>query len=78
MIKQSGKISFQIKILVDSMQRVGHNIDRTSKLPVADMHMKEKKEDKVTITYNAFLCFFRFFPTDLHMYIGNDDDCVQT
>ena len=27
---------------------------KVSKTPVADMHMKEKKEDKVTITYNAF------------------------
>ena len=49
---------------------------KVSKTPVADMHMKEKKQDKVTITYNDFLCFFRFLPTDLHMYIGNDDDCV--
>ena len=49
---------------------------KISKTPVADMHMKEKKQDKVTITYNDFLCFFRFLPTDLHMYIGNDDDCV--
>ena len=39
MIKQSGKISFQIKILVDSMQRVGHNIDRTEEVEI----MKRKK-----------------------------------
>ena len=36
MIKQSGKISFQIKILVDSMQRVGHNIDRTEEVEIME------------------------------------------
>ena len=36
MIKQSGKISFQIKILVDSMQRVGHNIDWTEEVEIME------------------------------------------